>query len=315
MSKTNTIKQIAASYKRALDDLRASQIRDIIHRDHLIKILTLKAYDDISCSYEIVNVIRNQMNLVSTQSQILIIALVVSIVTSVGMEYNQLFEKYIVEMFMAAFERADSNGRIKLFDLRDKCDFYFSKEVLYALDCTARKFDRNWPIIPARSERVRMNAENMAMLSEIQRMHEEKRILLAEIEKLEREAMEDSRTQIEKPKQILIVKQNPRKRRGRDQMAEFKSKWNNGCQPSLPSDVKIEFSVDSPKDSCWSMFAPAEKRFCASTQQDTGIITPPPEDGKAENSTGENHLFWANTKSFMTEQGALFFENSPEIVM
>lgn len=296
------IKQIAASYKCALDDLRASQIRDIMHRDHLIKILTLKAYDDISCSYEIVNIIRNQMNLVSTQSQILIIALVFSIVTTVGMEYNQFFEKYIVEIFMAAFERADLNGRMQLYDLRDKFDFYFSKEVLYELDCTARKFDRNWPIIPARPERVRMNAENMAMLAEIQRMDEEKRILLAEIEKLERDAMEDSRTQIEKRKQIEIVKKNPRQRRRRNQIADFKSKWNNGYQPSLASDVKIDFSMDSQKDSCWSMFAPAEQKFCESTQQDTGIITPPPEDGTAENPMRDNNLFWANTKSFMTEK-------------
>lgn len=301
-------KHIAASYKFALDDLRASKIRNDMQRDHLIKVLTLTAYDNISCSDEVVNVIRDQMNVVSTDSQILIIALVFSIVSSVGMEYNNLFNKYIIEIFMAAFERADANGRMEIFELRDKFDFYFSKEILYQLDCTAKKVDRNWPIIPARTERLRLNAENMAMLAEIQRMDEEKRILLAEIEKLERDAMENSRKQIEKPK---IVRQNPRKRCRRNQIAEFNSKWNNGYQPSLPADVTIDFSMDSQEDPFASIFAPAEKKFCASTQHVSGIITPPPENDKAEKQTGDNSSFWVKTKSFMNEKSeSLFFGNS-----
>lgn len=312
MSKINMEKHIAASYKFALDDLRASKIRDDMQRDHLIKALTLTAYDNISCSDDVVNVIRDQMSLVSTESQILIIALVFSIVSSVGMEYSNLFNKYIFEIFMAAFERADANGRMKIFELRDKFDFYFTKEILYQLDCTAKKVDRNWPIIPARTERFRMNAENMAMLADIQRMDEEKRILLAEIEKLERDAMEDSRKQIEKPK---IVKQNPRKRCRRNQIAEFKLKWNNGYQPSLPADVKIDFSMDSQEDPFASLFAPAEKKFCASRQV-SGIITPPPENDKAEKPTDDNSSFWVKTKIFMNEKSeSLFFENRSEFVI
>lgn len=313
MSKITIKKHFAASYKFALDDLRASKIRDDMQRDQLIKILTLTAYDNISCSDEIVNVIRDQMKVVSTQSQILIIALVFSIVSSVGMEYQRLFNKYIIEIFMAAFERADPNGRMQLYKLRDKWDFYFSKKVLYELDCIARNVDRNWPIIPERPERIRINADNLAMLAEIQRMDEEKRILLAEIETLERNVMEDSRKEIEKSK---IIKQNPRKRGRRHQIAEFKSKWNNGYQPSLPSDVKIDFSMDSQEDPFSTIFAPAEKKFCKSTQQISGIITPPPENDKVDKSMGDHNSFWIKSKSFMTEKStSLFFGNCSEFVV
>lgn len=281
-------KEIAASYKRALDDLQASNIKDDMQRDHIIKMLKFKAYDDILCSDDVVNVIRDQMNLVSAPSQILIISLVFTIVKSVGMAYKNLFDKYIIEIFMAAFKRADPKGRMQLYEIRDEWDFYFSKEVLYKLDCTVKEVDRKWPIIPAREERYAAYAQNMAMLAEIQRMDEEKRILLAQIEKLERDAMEDSRKQMmDQPK---IVKPNPfRKRCRRNQMTEFISKWNDGSQPTLPSDVKIDFSKDSEEDIFMAMCAPAEKRFCGPTQQVSGIITP--------SIAHLDNAVWANVKT------------------
>lgn len=304
-------KLIATSYKFDLDLLRASKIRGDVERDHLINILTLTAYEDISCSQAIVDVIRDQIKVVSMQSQMLIVALVFAIVSSVGMEYKILFDKYIIEIFMAAMVRADSVGRVKLFEMRDKWDGYFSNEALHQLDCAAKKVDINWPIIPARPERIRMNKKNMALQAEIQRLDKEKRILLAEIEKLEREEMEDSQKQMEIPN---IIKQHPRKMRRRDQVAEFKSKWN-GYQPSVPSDVKIDFSMDSQEDPYSFMFAPAEKKSFKSLQQVSGIITPPPENDSTGKPTGDNNSFWTKTKSLTEKSQSLFFGNSSEFVI
>lgn len=272
VSKTNMNKHIAALYETDLNLLRASKIKDDIELDRVINILTLTADEDMSRSREIVDVIRDQIKIVSTQSQILIVALVFAIVSSVGMEYKKLFDNYIVEIFMSAFVRADSAGRIRLFEMRDNWDFYFSNEALHALDCAANKVDRNWPIFPVRPERFQMNKKNMALQAEIRRLDEEKRMLSAKIEKLEREAIE-AKIEMKPPK---IIKQNPFKVQQRGQEAEFKSKWN-GYQPSAPSDVKIDFSMDSQEVPFSLMFAPAAKRFCESTQQVSGIITPPPE--------------------------------------
>lgn len=248
------------------------------------------------------------MKVVSAQSQILIVALVVSIVSSVGMEYKKLFDKYIIEIFMTAFNCADSVGRMKLFEMREKWNFFFSKQTLHELDCAAKKVDRNWPIIPVKPERCEMTKKNMAIQAKIQRLDEEKRILLAEIEKLEREAMDDAQ------KQINFIKQNPFKRRRQNQVAEFKSKWN-GYQPSIPSDVKIDFSMDSPEDPFSSMFAPAQKNICKSMQQASGIITPPPENDNAQKPTGDNNSFWVKTKTLTEKSPSLFCGNSSEFVI
>lgn len=310
MSKINMKTCIADSYKLDLELLRASKIQDDMERDHLINILTLTAYEDISCSQAIVDVIRNQMKVVSAQSKILIVALVFAIVTSVGMEYKILFDKYIIEIFMDAFVCSDSAGRWKLFEMRDKWDIYFSKKSLHELDCAAKKIDRNWPIIRKRPERFEMNEENMTKRAEIQQLNEKKRILLAEIEKLEREAVEDSQNQMEK---LKIIKQNPRKKPRQDQIAEFKSKWNE-YQPSVPFDVKIDFSMDSQEDPFSSMFTPAAKKFSKSAQI-SGIITPPPENDLAGKPTNDNESFWAKTQLLTGNSPSLFVENSSEFVI
>lgn len=311
--KTKMNKRIAALYKTDLDLLRASKIKDDVELDRVIDILTLTAHEDMSCSQEIVDVIRDQIKIVSTQTQILIVALVFAIVSSVGMEYKKIFDNYIVEIFMTAFVRADSAGRMKLFEMRDKWDFYFSNEALHELDCAAKKVDLNWPIFPVRPERFEMNEKNMALQAEIRRLDEEKRILSAKIEKLEREAIE-AKMEMEP---LKIIKQNPFKRQRRDQEAEFKSKWN-GYQPSAPSDVKIDFSMDSQEDPFSLVFAPAAKRFCKSTQQVSGIITPPPEKYNAEKPTTtaiDNSSFWMKTKSLTEKSSSLFFGKNSEFVI
>lgn len=289
MSKANENKRTAASFKYDLDLLRASKIKDNMERDHLINILTLTASENISCSQEIVDVIRNQMKVVSAQSKILIVALVFAIVSSVGIEYTKHFDKYIIEIFMAAFVYADPVGRMKLFEMRKKWDDYFSNEVLNELDCAAKKVDHSWPIIPAK-------LNNIAILADIRKLDEEKRILLAEIEKLEREAMEDSQKQMQKPK---IIKQNPPKRRRLDQVCELESKWN-GHQPSMPSDLKIDCAMDSEED--------LKHNTC-------GIITPPPENDNAGKPTDDSNSFWTMTKSLAEKSPSLFSENNSEFVI
>lgn len=154
---------INSNYKLALDELRTSKIKDDIHREHSITTLTLMAYQEMHVgSKAIVDAIRDHWKKVNHSSQILIVNLIHSIVTSVGAQYKHLFDQYIHEMFVTAFKHADLDGRTKLFKWRTSWNHHFSTENLHKLDCDVKKMDQRWPIIVTTPAEVQKPKEKHA---------------------------------------------------------------------------------------------------------------------------------------------------------
>lgn len=109
MNKIELNNFIVAAFQLLLDDLQVSKIQDDDDKNQLIAVLTMSAQEDIGCCEDIVDVIREQLKIVSHESRILILSLIESIILFVGGEYTNLFKKYIDEIFADATDDVDEN--------------------------------------------------------------------------------------------------------------------------------------------------------------------------------------------------------------
>lgn len=77
---------IYRNYKSTSEDLRTSEVKDDIHREHLISTLTQMAHQEMRGTKAIVDAVRDHWKKVSYSSRFYIINLIHSIVKSVGGE-------------------------------------------------------------------------------------------------------------------------------------------------------------------------------------------------------------------------------------
>lgn len=208
---------VALDYETNLEQLRVSKIKDDLHRQELISNLTLLAHSEVSKCEVIVNVIRSHWQIISQSSRVLIISLLHSIVTSVGGDYTNLFNEYIVDMFVTTYEHAEPKAREELLKLRGRWDLHFSRKNLQTLDVAVKEINPLWPTFPPMPPKMSMEYENFDFTKNIVDLKKERDSLMAEIEHMQREKKRKRKT-------LESIDQDPQKKQRIHQVYEVELK-------------------------------------------------------------------------------------------
>lgn len=203
MDKIN--RNIVGDFKRSLINLQFSKTKDLNQREHLILVLKSLAIDGSSNRDEIVEAIRVHADMVDIKSKMLIIKLILAMVSTIKSEYRGLFDEHIVDIVFSVYAKSDAITKTELFDMREKWNPYFSKEILMELDNTIRNVDKRWLNFSERPEQISLHKEKIALLNEIERLKKERDLARAQMDNRRR-----GNANAPKPKELLsVAKSNP----------------------------------------------------------------------------------------------------------
>lgn len=192
-------------FKRSLINLQFSKTKDLNQRENLILVLKSLAFDGSSNRDKIVEAIRVHADMVDIKSKMLIIKLILAMVSTIKSEYKGLFDEHIVDIVFSVYAKGDDITKTELFDMREKWNPYFSKEILMELDNTIRNVDKRWPNFSERPEHISLHREKIALLNEIERLKKERDLAIAQMENRRR-----GNVNAPKPKELLsVAKSNP----------------------------------------------------------------------------------------------------------
>lgn len=174
-------RNVVGVFKRSLNNLQFSKMKDINQRDHLILDLKSLAFEDLSYRDDFVEAIRAQSDMADIKTKILIIKLIFAIVSTIKGEYKGLFDEHIVDIVFSAYAHGDDMIKTELFDMREKWDPYFSKAILIELDNTIRNVDKRWLNSTERPKQIALHKEKIALLNEIERLKKDRNLARAQM--------------------------------------------------------------------------------------------------------------------------------------
>jgi hypothetical protein len=143
--------EVKAGFQAMLEELKVNS------RPHLTT-LTILAGEYRQFAKQIVGLIEAQLARVR-KYRLPIMYLIDSIVKEFPEDYVPIFSNNLVKLFAETF-KVQAEFRTKLYDLRNTWDEVFAPSLLYTLDTTVRKLDRNWPVRvhPVKPESLPVNS-------------------------------------------------------------------------------------------------------------------------------------------------------------